>query len=116
MLSALERRARRAGLLSRIELRQAEVNRLGLEDLAGEVDFACALHLVHEVPNQSSFFTEIWETLKLGSRLLFIEPRGHVSQNQFEGSVAAAEKIGFRPEAVFKKMGGRGAVLTKPDT
>ena len=116
MLSALERRARKAGLLSRIELRQAKADRLGVEDLAGEVDFAGALHLVHEVPDQSSFFTQIWETLKPGSKLLVIEPRGYVSQDQFEQSLAAAEKIGFRPEAVFRKMGSRGAVLKKPDT
>ena len=116
MLSALERRARKAGLLSRIELRQAKADRLGVEDLAGEVDFAGALHLVHEVPDQSFFFTEIWETFKPGSKLLVIEPRGHVSQDQFEQSLAAAEKIGFRPEAVFRKMGSRGAVLKKPDT
>ena len=116
MLSALERRARKAGLLSRMELRQARADRLGVEDLAAAVDFAGALHLVHEVPDQSSFFTEIWEILKPGSKLLVIEPRGHVSQDQFERSVDVAETIGFRPEAVFRKMGGRGAVLTKPDT
>jgi 2-polyprenyl-3-methyl-5-hydroxy-6-metoxy-1,4-benzoquinol methylase len=87
-----------------------------VEDLAGEVDFVGALHLVHELPNQSSFFTEIWKTLKPGSKLLVIEPRGHVSQDQFEKSVAAAEHIGFRPEALFKTMSGRGAVLAKPDT
>ena len=115
MLSALERRARKAGLLSRIELRRARADGLGVEDLAGKVDFAGALHLVHEVPNQGSFFTEIFETLKPGSKLLVIEPRGHVSQDQFEGSLAVAEKIGFRPEAMFRKLLGRGAVLTKPD-
>ena len=79
------------------------------------MDFAGALHLVHEVPNQHSFFTEIWETLKSGSKLLVIEPMDHVSRDQFERSVAAAEELGFRPECVFRKMGGRGTVLTKPD-
>ncbi|UCG12438.1 MAG: class I SAM-dependent methyltransferase, partial [Deltaproteobacteria bacterium] len=114
--SVLERRARKAGLLSRIELRQAKADRLDVEDLAGEVDFAGALHLVHEVPNQNSFFTEIWQTLKPGSKLLVIEPRGHVSQDQFERSVTAAGKLGFRAEAAVRKIGGRSAVLTKPDT
>ena len=115
MLSALERRARKAGLLSRIELRQATSDRLGVENLASEVDFAGALHLVHELPNQSSFFAQVWESLKPGGKLLVIEPRGHVSQEQFERSVAAGENIGFRSDVVFRKMAGRGAVLTKPD-
>lgn len=116
MLSTLERRARKAGLLSRIEIRQARADMLDVEDLTGEVDFAGALHLVHEVPNQSTFFAEIWETLKPGSKLLIIEPKGHVSQDQFEQSVAAAESIGLRPDFLFTRMGARVAVLTKPDT
>ena len=67
MLSALERRARKAGLLSRIELRQARADRLGVEDLAGEVDFAGALHLVHEVPDQSFFSPKSGRPSNLGA-------------------------------------------------
>lgn len=114
MLSVLERRARRAGLLDRIELRQAGAERLCVEDLGGEVDFAAAFHVVHEIPDQSSFFTEVWETLKPGSKLLIVEPRGHVSQDQFEQTLAAAENVGFEHESVPSKMSRRSAVLTKP--
>jgi len=114
MLSVLERRARKAGLLDKIELRQAGAHGLGVEDLSGEVDFAAALHMVHEVPDQSSFFTEVWKALKPGGKLLVVEPRRHVTQDRFEQTVAAAEKIGFEPEAVSSKVGGREALLTKP--
>ncbi len=114
MLSVLERRARKAGLLDKIELRQAGAHGLGVEDLSGEVDFAAALHMVHEVPDQSSFFTEVWKALKPGGKLLVVEPRRHVTQDRFEQTVAAAEKIGFKPEAMSSKVGGRGALLTKP--
>jgi len=116
MLSVLERRARKAGLLDRIELRQAGAEGLGVEDLSGEVDFAAALHMVHEIPDQSSFFTEAWKALKVGGKLLVIEPRGHVSQDQFEQTMATAEKIGFKPEPLSSKVGGRGALLSKPYT
>jgi len=114
MLSVLERRARKAGLLDRIELRHAGAEGLGVEDLSGQVDFAAALHMIHEMPHQSSFFDEVWKALKPGGRLLVVEPRGHVSQHQFEQTVAAAEKIGFKPEAVSSKVGGRESLLTKP--
>ncbi|HEX9108920.1 MAG TPA: methyltransferase domain-containing protein, partial [Longimicrobiales bacterium] len=46
MLASLERRARRAGLADRIETRLAQVDSLGVEDLAGRVDFALAFAMV----------------------------------------------------------------------
>jgi 2-polyprenyl-3-methyl-5-hydroxy-6-metoxy-1,4-benzoquinol methylase len=115
MLSVLERRARKAGLLGRIELRRIEADNFGIDDLSGEVDFAVALHVVHEVPNQSSFFTEVWKVLKHDSKLLVVEPKGHVSGDQFEESMASAQKIGFKPEPLSTKISGRVALLGKPD-
>ena len=116
MLSVLERRARKAGLLDRIELRRIGPEGLGVEDLSEEVDFVAALHMVHEVPSQTSFFTRIWKALKPGGKIFVVEPKGHVSQDQFEKTVAVAEKIGFEPDALPKKVGGRVALLVKPNT
>jgi len=103
MLSALRRRAQRAGLLDIIELRHIVDDGFGVKDLLGKVDFAAALHVVHEVPNQTSFFTEVWQALKQGSKFLFVEPKGHVSQNQFAESVVAAKKVGGRAALLIKK-------------
>ena len=116
MLSALGRRARKAGLLDRIELRPIGPEGLGIEELSGVVDVAVALHMVHEVPDQTAFFTDVWKALKPGGKLLVIEPKGHVSQDQLKQTVTASEGIGFRPEYLPNKMGGRGALLMKPDT
>ena len=113
MLSVLDRRARKAGLLDRIELRQIGDDTLGVEDLLGEVDFATALHVVHEVPDQASFFKEVWQTLKPEGKLLMVEPKGHVSAEQFRQTLATAKKTGFKQEALSGKVGGRGALLTK---
>ena len=113
MLSALRRRAQRAGLLDIIELRHIGDDGFGVKDLSGKVDFAAALHVVHEVPSQTSFFTEVCQALKQGSKFLFVEPKGHVSQDQFAESVATAEKVGFVSEALPKKVGGRVALLIK---
>ena len=116
MLSALGRRARKAGLLDRIELRPIGPEGLGIEELSGVVDVAVALHMVHEVPDQTAFFTDVWKALKPGGKLLVIEPKGHVSQDQLKQTVTASEGIGFRPEYLPNKMGGRGALLMKLDT
>jgi SAM-dependent methyltransferase len=113
MLSALRRRAQKAGLLERIELRYIREDGLGIKDISSKVDFAAALHVVHEVPDQVSFFTEIRKTLKQGGKLLVVEPKGHVSENQFEASVAVAENVGFVSGVLSKKMGARAALLIK---
>lgn len=113
MLSALERRARKAGLLDRIELRQAGVDGLGAEDFFGEVDFVAAIHMVHEVSDQASFFADVWKALKPGGRLLVIEPKGHVSENKFEQTLSVAEGIGYKREGLPGKEGGRRALLSK---
>jgi ubiquinone/menaquinone biosynthesis C-methylase UbiE len=113
MLSALESRARKAGLLYRIELHQSGDEGLGIEDISSRVDFATALHMVHEVPNQASFFKEVWQALKPGGKLLVVEPKGHVSEEQFGQTLAAAKKTGFKHEALSGKAGGRRALLIK---
>ena len=113
MLSVLDRRARKAGLLDRIEFRQTGDDTLGVEDLLGEVDFATALHVVHEVPDQASFFKEVWQTLKPEGKLLMVEPKGHVSAEQFGQTLSAAKKTGFKQEALSSKIGGRGTLLAK---
>jgi ubiquinone/menaquinone biosynthesis C-methylase UbiE len=115
MLAVLERRARRAHLLDRIELRLARGAGLGVEDFAGRVDFAAALHMVHEVPDQERFFSEVRDCLKPGGKLLFIEPRHRVPQEQFETSVALAEKIGFQRETTVRQIRGRVFLLRKTE-
>jgi ubiquinone/menaquinone biosynthesis C-methylase UbiE len=96
MLAGLKRRARRAKLLDRIDPRLAQPNRLEVADLAGRVDVAFALHVVHEVPDVAAFFAEIAATLKPDGRLLCVEPRGHVSEDAFAASLAMAERSGLR--------------------
>ena len=96
MLRALEKRARKAGLIDRLETRLCDQESLGLEDLAGQIDFALAFAVVHEVPDASTFLREILETLKPGGRLLMTEPKGHVSSRAFDASVALAEQNGSR--------------------
>lgn len=114
MLSALSRRARKAGLLDRIELRETSAEGLGVEDLAGEVDFAVAIHLVHEIPDKGAFFAQIWKALKPGGKLLVVEPVAHVSVDNFERSVATAKKTGFEKEILPGKTGKRKALLIRP--
>jgi len=113
MLSALRRRAQKAGLMDRIDVRETGADGLGLDDLSDKVDFTAAIHMVHEVPDQTCFFSDVWKVLKPGGRLLVVEPKGHVSQDRFEQSLGLAAKVGFQPDSLTVKLGGRVALLTK---
>ncbi len=96
MLAGLRRRAAKAGLVGRIELREAKRESLGVADLAGRVDLALALLVVHELPDPARFFAELRDALAPGGKILVVEPRGHVAPASFEASMAAAARAGLR--------------------
>jgi len=115
MLAGLRRRAGKAGLSDRIEVRLAQPESLEVGDLAGRVDVALALHVVHEVPDAAAFFAEIAAVLKPGGTLLFVEPRGHVGSAAFEASVALAGQAGLRVLARPKVGRDRAALMVRPE-
>lgn len=95
MLAALGRRARSAGVETRIDLRLGRDNGLGVGDLSGEIDFVLAFAVVHELGDVAAFFAEAAAALKPGARLLLAEPAGHVTEALFAGECAAAEAAGL---------------------
>ena len=115
MLVGLFKRAQKAGLSGRIELRRAGSDGLGIEDLTGQVDFVAALHMVHEMPDVRGFLSEVQRALKPGGRMLVVEPRGHVSNAHFAETVTAAEQVGFQVDPDVAGTRGRKVLLVKPD-
>jgi ubiquinone/menaquinone biosynthesis C-methylase UbiE len=116
MLAALERRARKAGLIDRIEIREAGPEGLGIDDQAGTADFCTVIHVAHEVADQARFFGEIFNTLKPDGRVLFIEPRWHVSPEEFELSLSAAAAAGLRRIESPHVQGDRKAFFERQQT
>ena len=95
MIKALEKRASKAGLTNRLETRTCNENSLGLNDMTEKIDLAFAIAVVHEVPDASAFFSEIYKTLKPGHKFLVAEPKGHVSVENFEKTIFFAKENGF---------------------
>lgn len=114
MLSALSRRARKAGLVGRIDIRQGGPGGMGLADLAGKVDRVAAIHVVHEVPEPARFFEEVTAVMKPGAKILIIEPKGHVSAARFRETAALAEAAGLAAVEDFLDIRARRALLRKP--
>jgi ubiquinone/menaquinone biosynthesis C-methylase UbiE len=114
MLAGLRRRAARAGLEGRIDLRLARPDRLGLADLAGRVDLVVAFYVVHEVREPAAFFAEVASALKPNGVVLVVEPPLHVPRAAFEASLATAERAGLRVAGRPKIGPNWTALLAKP--
>jgi len=95
MLSVLTRRARKAGLGDSVDARLAQPDSMPLDDLAGAVDFALAFAMVHELPDQARFFSQVAATLKPGACMLLAEPAGHVKPPAFDAELAIAAQAGL---------------------
>jgi len=104
MLGLVHQRAARAGLLDRIELRQAVAERLHVGE---KVDFALAFWMVHEVPDKPQFFKAVTSILKPSAHFLLVEPKRHVTQAVFEQEVTQAQaaeliRVKYPPVAISR--------------
>jgi ubiquinone/menaquinone biosynthesis C-methylase UbiE len=95
MIKGLLRRAKKAGLLDRIDARISQKNSLMLNDIAGKIDFALAFAVVHEVPDKERLFSEIRNTMKEEGKILVAEPKAHVSETDFDRTISIARSVGF---------------------
>jgi ubiquinone/menaquinone biosynthesis C-methylase UbiE len=112
MLAGMEKRARKNGVQERINPHKCTPQSLGIK---GPADFVLAFYMVHEVPDQEHLLSEIGSILKLGGRLLVVEPGIHVKEDAFEKTVKTAQscalslvsrpKFRFSRAAVFAKLG-----------
>ena len=111
MFRALEKRAKKAGLLDRIDRRVCSSDDLGLDDLAGKVDFAVAFDVVHEVSDPGAFLAQVFSLLKPGGRFLLVEPRGHVAVEYYEETLETAFEAGFEMIEPLKIPQSRAVLL-----
>ena len=113
MLNALRKRAKRAGVEERITAVQADEDSLRVEEYASKIDFALAFAVMHEVPDQARMFEQIWQSLKLGALLLFSEPTGHVTQDEFRKSIDLARSKGFEEKSTLHIKQSLSVLLCK---
>ena len=95
MLEALEKRAKRAGVLSQIETRVCTTQTLDIGALHQSVDVALAIAMVHESPDPAHLLREITATLKPGGMVLIAEPKGHVTPAQIDETLGITRSLGL---------------------
>jgi len=94
MLTAISKRADRAGVAQRITLQPASITSLNIAGI--RADFILAFWMIHEVTDQEKFFTQLFAATKDDGKFLLAEPKLHVSQQQFQNEVLTAKNAGFR--------------------
>ncbi len=110
MLEALARRAQRCGVSDRIQPHLASPDSLGNHPKA---DFVMAFWMVHEVPNQRVFLTEIFGFLKPEGLFLLVEPILHVHKEIFLRTVQTAKEVGFVVKDVPKIRLSQSVLFTR---
>jgi ubiquinone/menaquinone biosynthesis C-methylase UbiE len=110
MLAGLAKRAKAAGLESRIQPQLSLPDKIGVNE---PVDFALAFWMAHEVRKRREFLHEVYELVKPGGKFLVVEPVIHVSAADFERTIALSREIGFKATVKPRVAASRSIVFEK---
>jgi len=110
MLAIVRGKTENTSLRKIVEFHNCQNNKIGLSQT---FDFILVFYMLHEVPDQTSFLTELNSLIKPGGKVLIVEPKFHVTKNDFDNSGIIMLKAGFtvldRPKIFFS----RSVVLEK---
>jgi ubiquinone/menaquinone biosynthesis C-methylase UbiE len=112
MLQYLKKRAVKVGVQDRITTILAEPDDI---KTTAKVDLVLVFWMVHEVKDIPRFFGQVAAILKPGGKVLYVEPRMHVTQERFEEIVGYAKTAGFSVDDSPKIGMSRSAVLKGDD-
>jgi ubiquinone/menaquinone biosynthesis C-methylase UbiE len=76
-------------------------------------DFAVAVYVVHEIPDQKKFFREVFDLLKPNGKLLVIEPDFIVSGRKFKVTLEIAKQTGFIENEKLNLLFSKSRLLCK---
>jgi len=93
MIRVLKKRAEKAEVAGSIITHICEPGNLGINETA---DFILAFYMVHEMPDQASFLTQVASCLKPGAKFLLVEPVWHVSRTDFHRTMEYAANSGLK--------------------
>lgn len=95
-----------------IELHKTSQNSLNLSIKA---DFILAFYVLHEIPDKETLYKELYSLLKPGGKLLTIEPKRHVSKQEFETMILQFTSLGFHAVSCAKVFFSRTVLLQKAE-
>jgi len=113
MLDITSKRAEKDRVARRIRFLLAKEDDIGF---TGQVDFALAFWMVHEVTDTCKFFLQVYTILEPAGTFLIAEPKIHVTRARFEEMLSCALDTGFIISATPSVRLSRSVVLSKSST
>lgn len=110
MLDKIKAKIKGTEFENRLTLIKCEQDKIEVTD---KVDFILAFYMVHEVPDKSTFFKTLFNTLDEKGRFLIIEPKFHVNEKAFIETMLKAKLAGFKITAAPKYLLSYSAILSK---
>ncbi len=92
MLAIVKKKIEDNELAAIVKLHQSRPEGIGV---AEKFDFILIFYMLHEVPDPAGFLREIRSLLKPEGRVLIVEPKWHVTQDDFQGSIGLMRRAGF---------------------
>jgi len=92
MLDLLKNKIKLEGIKN-IKVHRNTKTKIGV---TSNLDFVLVLYALHEIAYPDKYLTEVYSLLKKGGKLLFVEPKFHVSRKNFNKNVRFAEELGFK--------------------
>jgi ubiquinone/menaquinone biosynthesis C-methylase UbiE len=92
MLEIVKRKIENTSLQNIIELHKCQSDKIALSEKA---DFILIFYMLHEVPDQAAFLKEVHSLLKPNGKALIVEPKFHVTKDDFRKYREILKQIGF---------------------
>ena len=92
MLEIVKKKIENTSLQNIIELHKCLSDKIGLSTAA---DFILIFYMLHEVPDQVAFLKEVHGLLKPNGKALIVEPKFHVTKDDFKKYREVLKQIGF---------------------
>jgi ubiquinone/menaquinone biosynthesis C-methylase UbiE len=92
MLEIVKKKIESTNLQNIIELHKCKSDKIGLSKAA---DFILIFYMLHEVPDQLAFLKEVHGLLRPNGKVLIVEPKFHVTKDDFKKYREVFKQIGF---------------------
>ncbi|PIE89520.1 MAG: SAM-dependent methyltransferase [Acidobacteria bacterium] len=110
MLQKIQSKIEGTVLKNRITLHKCEEDKIGILE---QFDFILLFYVVHEILDQSAFFSELFSLLKRNGSALIVEPPFHVSKSTFQQNLQFAKEAGFFVSDGPKMLFHQTAIIKK---
>ena len=110
MLDIVREKVSNSDLQNIIKFHKCSADKTGLSE---SFDFILVFYMLHEVPDQSAFLNEAFSLLKSRGRVLIVEPKFHVTKNDFDNAKMTMKKTGFNVIEEPKVFFSRSVLLGK---